>query len=355
MTTVAVIGASGPVGQALLERLDGAPAVERIVGVDVVEPDMPVAKLDFAIADVRDRLLSVVLDGVDVVVNAALDLNPSADEDDAFARNVNGVRNLLEAASKAGVGKVVHLSDAMVYGAHADNPVPLTEESPLRANPDFAPGYQALLAEELIAGFASEHPSTAVAVLRPATVLGRGVDNVLVRHFEGPRLLCVRGYGPPVQVVHVDDLAAAAVLVATSDLAGVFNVAADGWLSVDELCTVLGRRRLGLPEVMAFAGSRQLWRRGLWGLPPGALHYLMHPWVMSAGKIHAAGWAPAHSNREVLREFTAERAGWLRLGPARLRRRSLYLVLAGAAGLGALGLLAGARRGVAALRGRGRR
>ena len=42
--------------------------------------------------------------------------------------------------------------------------------------------------------------------------------------------LRVRGAALPVQVVHVDDLASALALVATHDLPGVFNVAADGWL-----------------------------------------------------------------------------------------------------------------------------
>lgn len=336
MTTVAVTGASSPVGRALLERLDADEAVSTIVGIDTVEPQMPVAKLEFRLGDIRDQLLSVLLDGADVVVHLALDPMPSRDEDTLFARNVHGTRNVLSAASKAGARKVVHLSDATAYGAHPDNPVPLSEQAPLRANPDYPPAYHALLAEELVAEFADGHPNTAVAVLRPATVLGLGADSVFAQHLENPRLVGISGCEPPLQFVHVDDVATAAHLVALGDHVGAFNVAADGWLSTDEACSVLGKRAFEVPETLAFTAVRQLWNRGLWPTPPGMLHFLMHPHVLSSSKLHAAGWAPTRSNREVLREFVAEHAGWVRLGPLRARRRNVYV-----AAFATLGTVAG--------------
>ena len=51
--------------------------------------------------------------------------------------NVRGTRNVFESARAAGASKVVYVSSGVAYGAHPDNDVPLTEESPLRANPDF--------------------------------------------------------------------------------------------------------------------------------------------------------------------------------------------------------------------------
>lgn len=335
MTTVAVTGASSPVGRALLERLDADEGVTRIIGVDVDEPQMPVAKLEFRGADLRDRFLAVLLDGADVIVHLGLDTQPARDEDTLFARNTQGTRNVLVAASKVGARKVVHLSDGTAYGAHPDNPVPLVEDAPLRANPDYAPAYHALLAEELVAEFADGHPETQVAVLRPAIVLGFRAQSVFAQHLEHPRVLRIHGHEPPLQVVHVDDLGAALHLAATTGLVGPYNVAAEGWLSGDEVRAVLGKRSLEVPETVAFSVARTLWSRGLWAVPPGMLHFLMHPRVLSAARLRAAGWAPTRSNREVLREFLAEHAGYVRLGPLRVRRRDLY------AGGATVGLLAG--------------
>ncbi|MBA2319096.1 MAG: NAD-dependent epimerase/dehydratase family protein [Euzebyales bacterium] len=345
MSTIAVTGASGPVGRALLERLDADPAVTRIVGVDVVEPPMPVAKLDMRTTDVRDRLLPLALDGVDVLVHLALDDLPQHDEDTLFARNLQGTRNVLDAAAKVGVRGLVHLSGWAAYGAHENNPLPLTEKAPLRANPDFAPGYHQLLAEELVGEFADAHPETRVAVLRPAALVGPGVDHVLARHFEAPRFLMVGGCAPPLQFLHVDDLAEALHRAAAGELTGTYNVAADGWLSTREVCAVLGLRPLRVPETFADTATRWLWAKNLSSVPPGALHLLSHPTVLSAAKLRATGWAPARSNRESLREFAAEHHGWVRIGPLRIRRRDGWLSVAAVVGLtvGAAGALVGRR------------
>ncbi len=326
MTTVAVIGAATPAGQALLERLDADPSITRILGVDVDEPQMPVAKLEVRQADVRDRLLAVALEGADVVVHLGLDESPDSDDDTRFARNIGGTRNVLDATAKVGASRYVQLSGAGVYGAHPDNPVPLVEEERLRANPDWTTAYHQLLVEELVSEFAEAHPSTTVVVLRPATVLGPGVDSVMSRHLLGPRLLTIAEQEPPLQFVHLDDLASALHLAVTGDLSGAYNVAADGWLTSEEVSTVLGRRRTAVPETVAFTLTRSLWSRQLATMPPGELHHLMHPLVLSSARLKAAGWTPTRSNRETLREFAAEHHGELRLGRVHVHTSELAVI-----------------------------
>ena len=322
--TVAVTGAAGFMGAAVLERLDSDRRVEGIVGVDVTEPQMPVAKLDFRAADLRDPLLGVLFAGVDVVVHFGVTPNPQVSEDAMFALNVHGTRNVLDAAAKAGVRRFVHVSSGAVYGAHPGNPVPLDETAALHANPDFSWAYHHLLAEELVTSWGSEHPEVAVTIFRPATTLGPGADNFVSRHFEQPVLPIVRANEPPVQLLHVDDLATAVALAVTSDLPGTFNVAPEGWLSARELAHLLGKRAVTIPETWAFAAARRLWLRGLLGAPAGALHYLMYPWVLSCERLHEHGWSATRSNREVAREFAAEHRPYLSVGQLRARRSTLY-------------------------------
>lgn len=325
MTTVAVTAADRPVGRALLERLDADTTVDRVVALDTRAPPMPVAKLDFRPVDLRDRLLHLQLDDVDVLVHLGCGDELDFDIDARFARTVNATRNVCAAAARAGVRRLVHRSSAMVYGAHPDNPVPLDEDRPPRANPDFPPAHHHRLAEEVVEAFAAANPDVGVVVLRPATVLGPGEEHVLVGQLEGPRLLTLRGSEPPLQFVHGDDLAEALHLAATGEFTGTYNVAADGWLSLPELCGVLGVRRAAVPEAWAYALTRQLWQRRLWALPPGGLALLAEPWVVRSDKLHAHGWVPQRSNREVLREFAAEHNAWLRVGRLRVRRRTLWL------------------------------
>ncbi len=333
--TVAVAGAANFVAAAVLERLDADRRIGRILGLDCDEPQMPVAKLDFRTADVRDPLLGVALEGADVVVHVALTAGPLDAEDTMFAINVHGTRNLLEAAAKAGVRRFVHVGSAAVYGAHPDNDVPLDESAPLRANPDFSWAYQHMLAEELVTAWADNHPDVVVTVLRPVTTLGPGADNFIARHFEQPYLPIVRENEPPVQFLHVDDLATAVELAVTSDLPGVFNVAPEGWLATRELTHVLGKRAVTVPEAVAFGAARSLWSHGVLGAHAGALHYVMYPWVVSSDRLHERGWTATRSNREVLREFAVEHRPYMSLGRLRVSRRVLHRCAA-AIGAGAV-------------------
>ena len=66
----------------------------------------------------------------------------------------------------------MHLSSATVYGAWPDNQIPLTEDSPLRPNPEFAYAVGKAEAERALAEWAEDHPETKVAVLRPAVTVG---------------------------------------------------------------------------------------------------------------------------------------------------------------------------------------
>lgn len=336
MSTVAVTGANGAIGRALIARLDAERSVTRILAIDLGEPEMPVAKLEFRTADVRDALLPNALRDADVVVHLAARCGPAHDEDTMLARNVHGTRNVLAAADKVGARKLVHLSSAAVYGAHPDNPVPLPEDAPLRANPDFGYGYHQLLNEELVAEWAGEHPDATVTILRPAPVLGPGVEDFLARQLESPRLPLVRGYSPPRQFVHVEDVASALALAVVEDLPGPYNVAADGWLPTQELTSLLGRKPLRVPETVAFMAAGQLWALGLSELPAGAVHYVMHPVVLGTERLHDRGWAPTYSNREIVREFSATHRAYLTVGRVRLRRRNLV-----GAALAGVGLLAG--------------
>lgn len=341
MRIIAVTGISGYLGQRLLALLDDDPSVERIVGVDLAEPRIVSHKLEFHPLDVRDARLAKVLPGADAVVHLAFVLNPIRDEERMRSINVDGTANVL--ASVGAARKVIYPSSAAVYGAHADNDFPLVETSPLRANPGFSYAAHKLETEQLITAWAEEHPDSVVTVLRPAIVFGPNVENFLSRLFEAPRVMTVKGYAPPLQVVHEADVAEALHLAVTSELPGAYNVAADGWLDAEEVLEISGKKRIELPEAVAFSIAERAWRLGLTESPPGELEFVMHPWVVDNAKLKAAGWKPRHTNREALLETIESHRPWVSLGRARARKADL--AKGAAATLGLIATMAAARRG----------
>jgi nucleoside-diphosphate-sugar epimerase len=170
-----------------------------------------------------------------------------------------------------------------------------------------------------------------------ATVVGPRADHALARLLRSRFPLGLSGAPAPVQFVHEDDAVEAMALAVTADLAGAFNVAADGWMSRDDLRGVVGRRiQPGIPPELAERVLGRLWPAGLADLPPSAVPYLVHPWVVAVDRLRAAGWSPGHSNEEAVLACVESRP---RPGRARL-----VAALAVGTGAAAAGMVAATRR-----------
>lgn len=342
--TVAVTGAAGYIGERVLDLLDRDDRVDRILGFDIRRPRSTSSKLIFDEVDVRSEALVARFSGVDVVVHLAFVMDPIKDEARMRDINVNGSQNVFRAAGKAGVGKLVYASSAVAYGAHPDNDVPLTEESPLRANLDFSYPTHKLEVEYVLKEVQNEFPSLTSVVLRPAIVFGPNTDNAWSHVLESPLLLGVSGHRPPMQFVHEADVAGAVFFAATEAIEGYFNVAADGWLELPELLSLLGRRRIELPEPIAFGLLDRMWQLGWSDAPAGMLHYLMHPWVVSNAKLTQAGFKPTYSNEQALAPVITKTKDHVRIGGRRVRRSDVKKAAIALGGIGTTAALVRAAR-----------
>jgi nucleoside-diphosphate-sugar epimerase len=336
VTVIAITGVGGMVGRRLVEALDQDPAVTRIIGIDRRMPEgLSSPKLHFRVGDVRDERIAEALVGAEVLVHLAFRVDPIHDASAMRAVNVDGASAVFEAALSAGVEHLVYPSSVLVYGAHPDNDVPLTESSELRGIPNFPYAEHKLDVERWLAPWIEHHPELAVTVLRFGALLGPGVDNFITRSFEAPRIPTLRGHRPPLQFLHPADAVSAMQHVIRERLTGYYNVCADGWLSFDEVTAIIGRGTIEVPEEVAYGTVDRMWTLGLGEQPPGVLALFTHPWVMSAQKLAATGWRPRHSNRDAVATMAAEHSDYLTVGSLRVRRGDLrrlgVLALAGVA------------------------
>ncbi|MDQ4143059.1 MAG: NAD-dependent epimerase/dehydratase family protein [Actinomycetota bacterium] len=337
-TVVAITGAAGYVGSRVIQELCSDARVERVLGFDVRPPEFRHPKFVFDEIDVRNATLRSRLKGVDVVVHLAFIMDPIKDEALMRDVNLNGSHNVFRSAAEAGVRKIVYTSSATVYGAHPDNDFPLTEESPLRANLDFSYPAHKLEVEYVVKEVREEFPDLQFVVFRPAIVFGPHANNAWSHQLESPVIFGIKGYAPPLQFVHEDDVARAITFGIFEDVDGPYNLAAEGWLERDQILDVVGRPTLQLSEARAFSMADRMWSSGLAEAPPGMLHYVMHPWVVSVDKLTAAGFTCTKTNHEALRDTAEQTNGYVRLGRNRLAKSR---VAAGcAAGAGVVGTLA---------------
>jgi UDP-glucose 4-epimerase len=140
--TVLITGVAGFIGSNLAARLlaeNGArPAADRfeVVGVDNLSSglreNIP-AEVRFHEADIRDPSLPEIFRGVDVVFHLAAKnciADCQADPVETSDINVTGTVNVLEAARRAGVGKVVYAESAALYEGSRVFPTPETDVHP---------------------------------------------------------------------------------------------------------------------------------------------------------------------------------------------------------------------------------
>ncbi len=152
---------------------------------------------------------------------------------------------VLDAATDAGVGHVVIISSAMVYGAWPDNPVPLAEDAPLRANDDLAFVAAKLEMERLTSTWASR--GRRAAILRPTTTLAESGSSWIGRSLRIATTIRPDRVDPPVQFVHYDDLASAVVTVGIKQASGVYNVSPDGFIGSEAFHQLVGGLQLRVP------------------------------------------------------------------------------------------------------------
>jgi UDP-glucose 4-epimerase len=308
-----VTGGSGYIGSRLVERLAGDEATERVMICDVRPPRDRLEKVAYERLDVRDHARAhTVLDRErpDALVHLAFVLNPIHDQDAMYEVDVNGTSNVLEAASAAGVKHVMVTSSATAYGAFPDNPVPLTEDHPVRGVPDFEYARDKAESDRICQLWANQHQDATMTIVRPCVVFGPTVDNFIVRLLTKQPFLAELGSpAPDVQFVHEDDLVEALARLLDGRHGGAYNIAADGTMTLRECAGMLGLPVRRVPRKAYWALVRLLWHLRLSEAPPGYLHFVVNPWLVSNDKVkETLGWEPRYTSRETF-EITMRARG----------------------------------------------
>lgn len=288
----------------------------------LLEQDHDVVSLDrlpFDYPDCRDRVIAVegdirdraavdrAMSGVNIVVHCAAAL-PLYSKADILSTDVDGTRNVLDAARRAGAHRVIHVSSTAVYGVPDHHPI--MEDDPLIGVGPY--GEAKIAAERLCLEYRAK--GLCVPILRPKSFVGPerlGVFALLFdwaydgRHFPLP------GRGDNLyQLLDVADLCDAIGLVATLDrdrVNDVFNIGAREFDTVrNDFQAVLdraghGRRIVPLPELpvkAALAVLRVLRLSPIYKWAYGTVAKESFVSIEKAQRV--LGFDPKYSNRAAL-------------------------------------------------------
>lgn len=283
--------------------------------------DHGLRKTRYTQADVLDRAaVERVVGEADVVVHLAFLILGGMRETQRI--NLEGSRNVFEAAVRAGAKRLVYASSVAAYGFHADNPPLLTEDLPPRGTARHY--YSAQKAElEGVLREVLKGTRTAGYVFRPCIVAGPDalalLENIPYLQLSDRLPETVRrglerlpafkpvlpDPGIPFQLVHHDDVATAlrsAVLGRGSP--GIYNLAGPGTLTVSDLAAALGWYSVPLPTAALDAAAEVVARSPLAPARAQWIESVRTPVLMDTAKARRElRWRPAHDAADTLREM----------------------------------------------------
>jgi len=327
MKKILVTGAKGYLGTHLVSRLKES-------GYDVRQfarphPDTPQSELDdpdTVWGDVRDiEAVERAVNGVDKVIHTISNFrHGGSDKDEAYAINVEGTENVLNACLKYKVKRLVHCS---TIGVHGD-----VKEVPARETTAFNPCdlYQEtkLTAEQKVWEF-SKNTGLAVAVVRPISMFGPG-DRRMLKLFKMIKLGRFMKIGPCdafFQPAYVDDVVDGFMLCLENEAAigEAFFIGGNEYVKLEELLNMIASElnvsapkiRLPLWPVLKLAGACEAICAPLGISPP--LHrrrvsFFVNNRAFSTAKAEKIlGYKAKTSLRSALRKTIAwyEEEGWL--------------------------------------------
>jgi UDP-glucose 4-epimerase len=292
----------------LISRLERDDSVERIIGISRRAPKVVSSKLKFYSHDVREPFDKLFAENnIDTAVHFAFVITPSRDLRSAYATDIVGSKNFLDACRSESVKQISFLSSYTAYGAHPDNPKHLDEDTPLRPNAGFQYHQHKAEVDKMFQEFMKLNPDKSVSVLRAVAVAGPQSDGgPLAAFLKNPVSMCIRGYDPEWQFIHEDDLTEIVVLVLKKGHKGIFNVAADGSMRYTEMMSRIGKKCITLPDTLSTFITNMTWKLHLQSDAPGgeAMAMLRYPIMVNTVKLKKeTGFQFKHTGQEAFQSF----------------------------------------------------
>ena len=242
-----VTGATGYIASHLIPTLVEAGWDVLATGRRREPPPLP-AGVDYAAANlVKDDpwVFSGLMERITHVFHLAGASSSLSDQKEMEQVNVDGTRRLLQAAKPWPIQRFVHMSSTSVYGEEVELPSPVPED--VERHPSRGYGKAKDGAERMVEEFAAGGLPT--VVVRPVTVYGPGnvkllastILDVAIERFAARDRIPVAATPIEQRLVHIDDVVAAAIHLATVDgaVGRAFNVVLPQYPSSHEVAAMV--------------------------------------------------------------------------------------------------------------------
>ncbi len=309
-SVVAVIGARSFLGTEILSQLVDDPSIDKLVAIDIAEPDVVSDKLVFHRLDLSSPSAGSDLSEVfrveqpGSVVHGAFLSTPTHDSAWAHEFEDVGTMHVLDVCAKYPPAFFLLLSTTMVYGAKPSNPNYLNEDAKLGGVTNSRYVNDKIRAEEQVLRFARNHENIKVCSLRFAPILGPTITNMYTRVLSRPLTPTVAGYDPLMQILHEADAIRACMLAIKHSAVGAYNIVGKDVLPYTTLLALLGRVPVPMPRPLAKLVAKAMWATRTSPVPDSMLAQLQYLCVADGSKAATRlGFYPKYDIRQTLADF----------------------------------------------------
>lgn len=199
--------------------------------------------------------------------------------------SVMGTNRILDLSLRFNVKKLIILSTFHVYGALSDNSIFLNEDDPLRASMKHSELRDVVEMDQICTNWMWKYQDTmSTIVLRPCNIIGSQISNTMSKYLTSSYAIRPIDYNPVFQFIHEFDMATVLARACTDLPTGIYNVATDDFISLNEALDIVGSKGIPFPISVA-APLNQLLKKINLDIPTYLIDYLKNSCLISNSSL----------------------------------------------------------------------
>lgn len=307
---VLVTGAEGYIGKKLIKKfIDNPKNIETVVGIDIKESnDYAKENFHFIQCDILSEVPGQLIEKyqINTIVHLAsiVKAPKGMTIETMYKIDVVGTDKLYKSAIKNKVDQFIITTSGASYGYYKDNPEWLKEDDEIRGNDEFAYSKHKRLIEEMLLDYRKKNDFPKQLILRPGTILGKGVSNQITDIFEKAIVTGIKNAKTPFVFIWDEDVINIIYQGIFKNKTGIYNLAGDGYLTLPQIAGILKKPFLGIPvnfmkAILGFMKKLNLTQYG-----PEQVKFLLYRPVLSNEKLKSDfRYTPRYSSKEVFEYY----------------------------------------------------